>query len=82
MFKDELKRIRLLAFFTQKELCVRSGIPLGTYKSWELGLQYPAPRNWKVYIEFMKQMLSSSQLSEIQRLYVERSGEHARATTD
>ena len=82
MFRDELRRIRLLAFFTQKELCLRSGIPLGTYKSWELGLQYPTPRNWKTYIEFMDKLLPSWQLSEVKRMYTERSGNNARATAD
>ena len=81
MFKDELKRLRLSAFFTQKELCLRSKIPLGTYKSWELGLQYPTPRNWKLYIEFISKALPNWELTEIKKLYTERSGNNARTTT-
>ena len=72
-FKEELKRLRLCAYFTQKELSARAEIPLGTYKSWELGLQYPTPRNWKKYIELMETTNVSLQLSHIRTLYSERS---------
>lgn len=72
MFKEELRRLRLGAFFTQKELCLRSGIPLGTYKSWECGLQYPTPRNWKKYVSFMETTNVSFELYLIKKMYVER----------
>lgn len=72
MFRDELKRLRRGAFFTQRELCVRSGIPLGTYKSWECGLQYPSPSSWKKYIEFMETTNVHFELHKIKKLYVER----------
>lgn len=71
-FKEELKRLRLCAYFTQKELCTRADIPLGTYKSWELGLQYPTPRNWKKYVELMETTNVSVQLPHIKALYSER----------
>lgn len=77
MFKDELKRLRLTAYFTQAELCKRANIPLGTYKSWELGLQYPTPRNWKIYIEFMETTNVKLELSKVKELYTERSGKNA-----
>ena len=72
MFKEELKRLRLGAYFTQKELCSRSDIPLGTYKSWECGLQYPTPKNWKKYIDFMEGTNMSFELHKIKKLYTER----------
>jgi transcriptional regulator with XRE-family HTH domain len=72
MFKEELKRLRLSAFYTQKELCTRAGIPLGTYKSWECGLQYPTPRNWKKYIEFMETTIVRIELYTVKKMYTER----------
>lgn len=76
-FKQEIKRLRLSAFYTQKELCTRADIPLGTYKGWELGLQYPTPSNWKKYIEFMAKTNVSDQLALVKKLYTERSGKNA-----
>lgn len=72
MFKEELKRLRRCAFFTQKELCMRAEIPLGTYKSWECGLQYPTPRNWKKYIDFMETTNTKLELYKIKKMYTER----------
>lgn len=72
MFKEELKRLRRCAFFTQKELCARAGIPLGTYKSWECGLQYPTPRNWKKYMDFMETTNVNIELYLIRKMYTER----------
>lgn len=72
MFKSELKRLRYGAYFTQAELCRRAEIPLGTYKSWECGLQYPTPTNWKKYIDFMSTTSVQYELSAIQTLYRER----------
>ena len=77
MFKDELKRLRLSAYFTQAELCKRAEIPLGTYKSWELGLQYPTPRNWKKYIDFMERTSVGLELAKVKNLYTDRSGKNA-----
>jgi transcriptional regulator with XRE-family HTH domain len=77
MFKEELKRLRLSAYFTQAELCTRAEIPLGTYKSWELGLQYPTPRNWKKYIDFMECTNVGIELAKIKKLYTERGGKSA-----
>lgn len=82
MFKEELKRLRLGAFFTQKELCLRAGIPLGTYKSWECGLQYPTPRNWKRYLGFMETTNVSFDLYAIKKMYVDRSKKNANNTAD
>ena len=72
MFKEELKRLRRGAYFTQKELCLRAGIPLGTYKSWECGLQFPTPANWKKYIDFMEQTAMGLELYKVKRFYTER----------
>lgn len=73
MFKEELRRLRLSAYFTQAELCKRAEIPLGTYKSWELGLQYPTPRNWKKYVDFMERTVVGVDLNEVKKLYTDRS---------
>lgn len=77
MFKEELKRLRLSAYFTQSELCKRAEIPLGTYKSWELGLQYPTPRNWKKYVDFMERTNVGFELAKIKKLYTDRSDKNA-----
>lgn len=77
MFKDELRRLRLSAYFTQAELCKRAEISLGTYKSWELGLQYPTPRNWKKYVDFMESTNVGFELAKIKKLYTDRSGKNA-----
>lgn len=69
MFKSELKRLRHLAFFTQKELCLRSGVPLGTYKSWEVGLQLPSHLNWQKYINFMQTTNAKYELKNVKELY-------------
>lgn len=72
MFKEELKRLRRGAYFTQRELCSRANIPLGTYKSWECGLQFPTPTNWKKYIDFMEKTNMKFDLCKIQKYYTER----------
>ena len=72
MFKEELKRLRRGAYFTQKELCAKANIPLGTYKSWECGLQFPTPTNWKKYIDFMEQTNMNFELYKIKKFYTER----------
>ena len=81
-FVGELKRLRYSAYMTQGELCRRSGIPLGTYKSWELGLQYPTPRNWKKYIDFMESTNVGFALVRIKKLYTVRSGKDETWFTD
>ena len=51
---------------------MRAEIPLGTYKSWECGLQYPTPRNWKKYIDFMETTNTKLELYKIKKMYTER----------
>ena len=70
LMKDEFRAIRRGLFLTQKELSLRSGIALGTYKSWELGLQQPSFENFQKYIEFLKTTPLAFKESTLNQLFV------------
>lgn len=69
-FTTELRRIRYSLYMTQSEFCRRSNIPLGTYKAWECGTQFPAPGNWKIYIDFVAGLRGAEPLEKIKSIYI------------
>lgn len=69
LLKDEFRAIRRGLFLTQKELSLRSGIPLGTYKSWELGLQRPNFENFQKYIQFLDSTSLAYCSGKLQQLF-------------
>lgn len=73
-FSRELKRLRYGIYLTQAEFCKRAGIPLGTYKAWECGTQFPAPANWKKYIAFMDERSGGTTTATIKAMYLSSKG--------
>ena len=69
MFGIVLKQIRLSIFLTQKLLCEKANIPLGTYKNWELGRQLPDPNSWKKLLQFLKST-GTTKYIDLEKIYL------------
>lgn len=69
-FASALKETRLSSYLTQAEFSRRAGVPLGTYKNWELGRQLPSPSSWEKLHSYIKTLRSSPLKFSIQEIYI------------
>jgi DNA-binding transcriptional regulator YiaG len=69
-FACALKEIRLGSYLTQAEFSRRAGVPLGTYKNWELGRQLPSPSSWEKLHNYIKTLRNAPLKYSIQDIYI------------
>lgn len=53
-FSVILRRLRNKLLMTQTDMSARAGIPLPTYKLWELAEVLPSPKNMKKLVDFLE----------------------------
>jgi transcriptional regulator with XRE-family HTH domain len=69
-FANALRETRLESYLTQAEFSRRAGVPLGTYKNWELGRQLPSPSSWEKLHNYIKTLRNISLKYSIQEIYI------------